>query len=288
MNISFRDNEVEITGFSDFDLAKTFECGQCFRWNTDENGDYIGVAHGQAARLRSRGDSIIISCPAEDYKAVWHDYFDLDRDYSAIRSQLCIDEFMQQATDFGAGIRILKQNKWEALCSFIISQNNNIPRIKSIVNKLCSMFGNSIDFEGTLYYTFPSADRLAMFSAENLADLRCGYRAEYIIRTAKAVADGAIDLDELSLSTPDAARAALKRLHGVGDKVADCVLLFGLHMLDAFPVDVWMKRAVANHFDTSFDPAIFTPHAGIAQQYIFHYIRNGSTSAIEEGVSMAP
>jgi len=276
-------NEIEITDISDFDLTKTFECGQCFRWNVVESSDnsgnnevaYIGVAHGRAAKLRQSGSRIFISCTIEEFKSFWRGYFDLDRDYAAIRKHLCIDNYMQQATGFGKGIRLLRQDRWEALCSFIISQNNNIPRIKTIIDTLCQNFGNPINFENNEYHTFPSAAKLAGLDASDLAPLRCGYRAEYIIRAAKAVTNSEIDLEYLANSTPDKARAALKKLHGVGDKVADCVMLFGLHMLDAFPLDVWMKRAVANHYGPDFDPKIFSPYSGIAQQYIFHYMRNG-------------
>ena len=296
MKVFKHDNEIEIAGVSDFDLAKTFECGQCFRWNITEkdantkgnNGHsaitgkcdgaknaYIGVAFGHAARLRRCNDSVFISGSLEDFESLWRTYFDLDRDYSEIRHQFCIDDFMKQATAFGKGIRLLRQDKWEALCSFIISQNNNIPRIKSIIETLCREFGEVLNFENHQLYTFPSAITLASLKVEHLAPLRCGYRSEYIIRSAKMVADGAIDLDALAKSTPDAARSELKKLHGVGDKVADCVLLFGLHMLDAFPLDVWMKKAVDKHYGSDFDPSIFSPYAGIAQQYIFHYMRTG-------------
>ena len=273
MQVHIRDSEVEITGISDFDLTKIFECGQCFRWN-EENSSYIGVAFGRAARLRRSGESVFISGTIEDFESLWCGYFDLDRDYVEIRQRLCVDEFMKRATFFGEGIRILRQDKWEALCSFIISQNNNIPRIKSIIDSLCREFGDAVHFEDKTYYTFPSAEKLAVLDTDALATLRCGYRAEYIISAAKMVADGAIDLDALAKSSPDNARAELKKIHGVGDKVADCVMLFGLHMLDAFPLDVWMKRAVIKHFGAGFDPSIFSPYAGIAQQYIFHYTRN--------------
>ena len=269
-----RGGEVEVTGVSDFDLVKIFECGQCFRWNADENGVYTGVAFGRAARLRREGSSVFISCSPEDFEAIWREYFDLDRDYEEIRRRLRIDDFMSDAVEFGAGIRMLRQDKWEALCSFITSQCNNIPRIKKIIASLCSEFGNKLEFEGETHYTFPSAERIAALNAEHLAPLRCGYRAEYIISAAKAVAHGALDLEALSHSAPDAARCELKKLRGVGGKVADCALLFGLHMLDAFPLDVWMKRAVAEHYGADFDPTIFSPYAGIAQQYIFYYMRN--------------
>ena len=285
MKIHVHNNEIKITGCSDFDLAKTFECGQCFRWNTDERrintkGElvYIGVAHERALKIRQNGNTVLISCSIEEFESIWYNYFDLARDYVKIRKNLSIDAYMHQATEFGKGIRLLRQDKWEALCSFIISQNNNIPRIKAIIDTLCLNFGDNISFEDKEYHTFPSAARLAILNTEKLAPLRCGYRAEYIIQAAKAVTHNEINFEELATITPDKARTALKRLHGVGDKVADCVLLFGLHMLDAFPLDVWMKRAVANHYGPDFDPKIFSPYSGIAQQYIFHYVRNGRTN----------
>jgi len=274
MEICVHNNEIELTGVSDFDLKKTFECGQCFRWNADENGAYIGIAFGCIARLCQCGESIFISGTIDDYESVWHNYFDLDHNYEKIRQGLCIDNFMKKATAFGEGIRILRQDKWEALCSFIISQNNNIPRIKSIIDTLCREFGEAVDFEDKRLFAFPSAKTLAALDSESLAALRCGYRAEYIINAARAVSEGTIDLEALAQGAPDTARAELKKLHGVGDKVADCVMLFGLHMLDAFPLDVWMKRAVVDYYGKNFDPGIFSPYAGIAQQYIFHYMRS--------------
>ena len=274
MNYRVLNGEVEITGITDFDPVRIFECGQCFRWNADERGVYTGVAFGCAARLRRDGDSIFITGTIEDFEAIWRDYFDLDRDYAEIRSRLCTDNFMKKATAFGAGIRILRQDKWEALCSFIISQCNNIPRIKKIISSLCREFGESFLFDGAAYYTFPDAARLAALCDTDLAPLRCGYRADYILTAALAVSSGELDLAALSLGSAEAARARLKKLHGVGNKVADCAVLFGLNKLDAFPLDVWMKRAVAEHYGAGFDPGIFSPYAGIAQQYIFYYTRS--------------
>jgi len=220
------------------------------------------------------GETVFITCSIEDFEAVWRDYFDLDSDYSKIRERLCIDDYMRRATNFGAGIRILRQDKWEALCSFIISQNNNIPRIKKIIDMLCREFGEKIVFDGSEYFAFPSAERLAVFNEKSLATLHCGYRAEYIISAARAIVSGALDLDALSRVASDTARIELMKLRGVGNKVADCVLLFGLHMLDSFPMDVWMKRTVAEQYGSDFNPSVFSPYAGIAQQYIFHYARN--------------
>lgn len=287
MVILDRAGEVEITDAADFDLVKTFECGQCFRWDADTSDAqvggctaiaYAGVAHGRAARLRSAGGSVFISCTMEEFESVWRPYFDLDRDYADIRRRLNIDDFMRGAVEFGRGIRILRQDKWEALCSFIVSQNNNIPRIKKIVAALCRHFGDELEFGGGIYHKFPSAERLASLEADELSPLRCGYRAEYVIGAARAVDSGALDLDALSRMDPADARSALTRLRGVGDKVASCAMLYGLHMLDSFPLDVWMKRAVAERLGPAFDPAVFHPYAGVAQQYIFHYMRSGAAA----------
>lgn len=269
-----REHEVELRVTSDFDLEKTFECGQCFRWNADENGVYTGVAQGRAARIRQERGSIFISGTINEIETTWHDYFDLKRDYKKIREQLSIDDFMLKATEYGEGIRLLRQDKWETLCSFILSQRNNIPRIKQIIDTLCAMYGDKIHSNGTEYYDFPPAKRIAALSEKDLEPIKSGYRAKYIIEAAKAIAGGNLNLDALSQSTQEHARRALKQLHGVGDKVADCVLLFGLNMLDAFPKDVWVNRAIATHYKNNLDPAVFSPYAGIAQQYIFHYIRN--------------
>ena len=266
--------EVEIKDISDFDIAKTFECGQCFRWNADENGIYTGVAFGCAARVRQINDSIFVTYNGNDFEDVWRDYFDLDRDYENIRRHICIDDFMRSASSFGAGIRILRQDSWEALCSFIISQRNNIPRIKGIINTLCKEFGEKLVFGGKGFFTFPPASTLARLDEADLAPLRCGYRAQYIIEAARAVVGGSLDLSTISRLSPQDARAELKKVRGVGDKVADCVILFGFNMLDAFPVDVWINRAISTYYGRDFDPAVFSPYAGVAQQYIYYYTRN--------------
>lgn len=268
---------VEIASAEDFDPVKIFECGQCFRWNRDESGVYRGVARGIAAKVwQGSSGSIFISGNMQDVKQVWHDYFDMDRDYAAARAALAMDDYTAAAAEYGAGIRILRQDKWEALCSFIISQCNNIPRIKKIVETLCSCFGEAIDFEGERYYTFPSAERIAQLGEEELAPLRCGYRAPYIIGAARAVAEGKLDLEGLAQGDFDSALKALKALNGVGDKVANCVILFGLCIPDAFPIDVWMKKALKAHYPPGFDPKVFGKNAGLAQQYIFYYARSGN------------
>lgn len=266
---------VELRTDDDFDLERIFECGQCFRWNADEKGVYTGVAYGRAAKIYREGDSIFISGTVEDFENIWRGYFDLDRSYADIRAGLCVDEYMTEASTFGAGIRILYQEKWEALCSFIISQNNNIPRIKKTVEKLCELFGDKTELFGKTYYAFPPAEKIAALDLEDLEPLRSGYRADYIIGAARGVASGAIDLEAIASMIPDEACKALKSIRGVGDKVANCVVLFGLQMLDAFPIDVWMKKALKAHYEGGFDPKIFAPYAGIAQQYMFYFARSG-------------
>lgn len=276
MRYSQKGNEVEIICGDDFDAVKIFECGQCFRWNSDENGVYTGVALGKAARVRQTGDRIYISGTAEDFEKIWYDYFDFGRDYGAIRKSLQIDDYMKRASEYGAGIRILNQDRWEGICSFIISQCNNIPRIKKIVETFCRCFGGETELDGEKFYTFPSAEKTAALTETDLAPLRCGYRAPYIIGAAKAISSGELSLDELAKGNVDDALKALKKLSGVGDKVANCIVLFSLQMLSAFPVDVWMKKAIAEHYGKGFDPKIFGSYAGIAQQYMFYYQREES------------
>jgi N-glycosylase/DNA lyase len=266
---------IQIEKKDDFDPVKIFECGQCFRWNADGRGGYVGVAMGRAARVYTESGSIFISGGEEEYADVWRGYFDMDRNYSVLRKRLGTDDYTARAAEFGAGIRILKQDRWEALCSFIISQCNNIPRIKKIIEALCSAFGDELSFEGEKYHSFPSAERIAALEPEDLAVLRCGYRAEYIISAAREVASGRLDLDALAGKSCTEALAELKKLRGVGDKVANCVVLFGLQIPDAFPIDVWMKKALKEHYPPGFDPSVFGDAAGLAQQYIFYYTRSG-------------
>lgn len=267
-------DKIYLGTIREIDPVKTFECGQCFRWNADENGDYFGVAFGKAAKVLREGDEVYIMCESGDYESIWRHYLDMDRDYESIRLGFDAGEYLAKCADFGAGIRILRQDRWEALCSFIISQCNNIPRIKGIVEKLCLNFGEKKEFMGREYCSFPSAESLAALQPEDLAVLRSGYRAPYIIGAAKAVASGELDLEYLARADQNTAMKGLLSLNGVGAKVANCALLFGLGHLEAFPIDVWMKRALKEHFAPDFDPAGLGEYAGLAQQYIFYYARS--------------
>ena len=254
---------------------KTFECGQCFRWNPDGSGGYTGAASGRAARVFALGGTARVECEEADI-GFWRDYLDMGTDYDAARESVMRGEYLTDCARTGEGIRILRQDKWEALCSFIISQCNNIPRIKSIVEKLCELFGEPFETPWGVKYSFPAAERVALLEEPELAPLRAGYRAAYIINAARAVASGDIDLDAAAAMDGDAARRYLKGLSGVGDKVANCAVLFGLHRLDAFPVDVWIKRALREHMPPGFDPKSLGEYAGLAQQYMFFAEREKS------------
>lgn len=255
---------------TDLDLKETLDCGQCFRWRELEDGSFTGVVRGKVASARVEGDRLILDGVNEDDRAMWRDYFDLDLDYSAIKRKLsAIHPVLADAAAYAPGIRILRQEPFEALISFIISQNNNIKRITGIVQRLCENFGEKISGDR---YAFPTAERLAALTPDDLSPIRAGFRHRYIIDAAQKVADGTIDLEAIRQLPYNEAREALTQITGVGIKVADCVLLYGLHRLDGFPMDVWMKRAMAALFPDT-EISAFGEYAGIAQQYIFHYAR---------------
>lgn len=274
MKAYYENGIVRLSEVSDFDPVKVFECGQCFRWNADEEGIYTGVAFDKVLKIWRDGDEICLKATYEEYERIWRNYFDMDTDYEKIRRLVSIDEYMTEATQFGAGIRILRQNSWEALCSFIISQCNNIPRIKGIVERLCKGYGEEIETQDGIYYSFPDVGRIAATSEEELAPVRAGFRAGYIINAARAIDSGELDLDSLKYKTDEEALSELKGIKGIGDKVASCVMLFGLYKIDAFPIDVWMKKTIKEHYDGRLSPCVFNGYAGIAQQYMFYHARS--------------
>lgn len=264
-------NKVILTGKHAFSPERTFLCGQCFRFEVCEDGSFSCIAGEKRIKARSFGKRTELICKAEDFESFWREYFDLDRDYEQIDAAIGHDEFLKKCLEFGRGIRILHQQPWEALCSFIISQCNNIPRIKKIINALCTLYGQETKFG----YLFPPPERLAGKSPGELAPLRAGYRAAYLISAANDVVSGRINLDKLKdKSIPsETVRAELMELCGVGRKVADCVMLYGLGRTDAFPVDVWIKRVLQCVYPDGFDAASYGENAGIIQQYIYYYAR---------------
>lgn len=261
---------VIISGVKNFDLAQTFDCGQAFRWFEADKGIWSGIALGRQLLVGvDRGNIILHDTTLDEYKEKWREYLDIDRDYGAVIEKISNNEILKKAAEENGGIRILRQDKWEALCSFIISQNNNIPRIKGIIERLCENFGKKLPDGG---YTFPSAESVAKLSPEDLAPIRCGFRARYIIDGANKYLNGDIDLKIIADSDIDSARNELMKIVGVGAKVADCTLLFGFGRIDALPRDVWIKRAISEYFNGTF-PECAKGVEGIAQQYLFNYIR---------------
>lgn len=252
-----------------FDLALTLDCGQAFRWAKTDDDAFHGVAFGKYLKVKQVGSDVIFyNTTSEDFESIWSVYFDFNRDYNEILNRCAKSEIIAPMLNTTSGIRILKQEPWEALCSFIISQNNNIPRIKGIIQRLCENFGEPLE---NGLYTFPAPERLKDLSVEDLAPLRSGFRAKYILDAAKKCSSE-IDLNEVCEMPIDDARNTLMTIKGVGKKVADCTLLYGMGFIESFPIDVWIKRALETLFANGF-PSEFNDCAGIVQQYIFHFIR---------------
>ena len=265
-----------IVKIKDFVPEHTFDCGQCFRWEKQPDGSYIGIANSQAVRISAEGSKVQIDgITDEDYENFWKRYLDADRDYSAVKSAVNINATMDNAVNFGNGIRILRQDFFETLVSFIISQRSSIPKIKNCVDKLCRLYGNEIEFEGNIYYSFPTPEKIASLSEEDIRALGVGYRAPYILKAAKAVAEGKIDGNILDKSATQEAREKLLSLYGVGDKVCDCVLLFSLGKYDLFPADGGIKRVMEEEFDSKdakkLGESQFGSYSGFAQQYLFYW-----------------
>ncbi len=279
----------------DFSLDNIFDCGQCFRWEKTDDGMYAGTAYGKTAVMEydPAGETLRIhGASEEDYEKIWRRYLDLDRDYTRIKQELsCRDAVIAKAVEFGPGIRILNQDKWETLISFIISQNNNIPRIKKCINSLAETLGSKAgEAGGKVFYNLPSPEVLAGASAEDLEPCRLGYRTKYLIETAGMVAEEGLDsLERLGTDevTSDEAFERLQRYSGVGPKVANCIALFSLGRTDRFPIDVWVKKVMHQLYGipennmkamAEFAEAHFGEYGGIAQQYLFYYITHNTNN----------
>lgn len=272
MNYIYENGTIIVKNITSLDLGETLDCGQSFRWRDNGDGSFTGVAYEKLVTVSiQNGDLHIKNTTEQDFENIWQIYFDLDLDYDSIRESIGkIHPVLKEASAYAPGIRILRQEPWEALCTFIISQNNNIKRIKGIVDRLCTTFGNKIG--DTDFYTFPKPEILAELTPDDLAPLRAGFRNKYIIDASRKVASGEVDLEKCRNVPYDEARAELCKIKGVGNKVADCTLLFGMHRIEAFPIDVWMRRAMEKLFP-NMTGEDFGEYAGIAQQYIFHYAR---------------
>ncbi|HZJ58530.1 MAG TPA: DNA glycosylase [Clostridia bacterium] len=273
---------LRIEGLSNFNPRHIFECGQAFRWNWDGEG-YVGVASGRVLRMLWDGATLTLeNTTLKDFNAIWRDYFDLDTDYGEIIKELSKDSILQEAIKHGWGIRILNQDPWETLISFIISARNGIDRIKTTVEKLSQRFGIRIPQEGGDHYRFPDVDALADADESELRGCGCGYRGRYIKGTARMIRDGEINLGALKTMDYENAKEQLLKCPGVGPKVADCILLFSLRKGQAFPVDVWIGRIMEELYSRDmvdfkdirgFADNRFGNLAGYAQQYLFYYAR---------------
>ncbi|MFV0414571.1 MAG: DNA-3-methyladenine glycosylase family protein [Oscillospiraceae bacterium] len=255
-------------------LEATLFCGQSFVWQKSEDGGFVGVAGGRAAAVYERGENFLLlplgaAPPGEGDLAFWHHYFALETNYPALLARFAKSKKLAACVAAAPGIRVLHQPFFETLVCFIISQNNHIPRITGIVQRLCRLFGKPL--AGGLY-AFPTPGVLAALTVEDLAPLRAGFRAKYIVDAAQKVAGGLVTRQKLEALPTAEARALLATILGVGTKVADCVLLYSLGRNEVVPMDVWMKRAMAQLFPKSM-PAAARGHEGIAQQFIFCWAR---------------
>ena len=284
----------------DFHLDHIFDCGQAFRWEKQEDGSYTGAAGGRIANIQfdpdeengTCGTLIINNASDEDFDNFWKEYLDLNRDYGEIKKVLGKDPVMANAITYGEGIRLLQHEPWETLLSFIISQNNHIPRIKKCIESLSENFGEKIGvYNGREYYSLPSPEKLASLTEEDLGICRLGYRAKYLIATAKKVCEEGID----SLNNAAGSHVSSKEAYeyitgftGVGPKVANCIMLFALGKYDSFPLDVWMKRVMEEAYGLAspkevadFAAQNFGEYGGFAQQYLFYYIRERKDTEIK-------
>lgn len=285
-----REQVYELQNLDSFELKDIFDCGQCFRWNEQDDGSYTGVFKENVLNVKKEGNKVTFKGMCNgDIKEIVTEYFDLNRDYEKIKETLSkIDDNMKKSVEYGSGIRILNQDLWETIISFIISANNNIPRIKGIIERLSKNYGKEIDYNGEKYYTFPTAEELKNVSVERYRELGLGFRDVRLFETTKMILDKEVDLEKLR-NNPNTleVRDKLLTLSGVGPKVADCILLFSdLKRFEVFPIDVWVRRVMNDLYIKSEDETKvnkkqiekiakdkFGSLAGLAQQYLFYWRR---------------
>ena len=275
MIITQQGNDVTVSGLEYFSVSQTFDCGQCFRFDL-EGDSATGYAFGKKVTFTQLSfDTIRISpCTVDEFESIWKSYLSLDIDDATLRFELCrtraADEKLSVAMESGKGIRLLRQDMWETLCSFIISQNNNIPRIKKIISALCKA---GAEITGTGQDVFPAPKTLIQMGQEGLFALKTGFRAAYLYDAACKVDSGEVDLDAIFKMPTEMAAEQLCRIKGVGPKVAACTLLFGFEKYDAFPIDVWVKRVMQEYYGGMVQATDFGRFAGLAQQYLFYHRR---------------
>ncbi len=284
MNIIQYDNKITLENVKDFNNIHIFECGQAFRWTKEEDGSYTGVVFDKVINVKQNGTSVVFSnVSMDDYDKIIKDYFDFDTDYTEIKRLINTDEIMNTAIEFGNGIRILNQDEWETMISFMISANNRIPMIKKVIENLSEKFGDYIgEYNGKAYYSFPTAEKLADVSVEDILQCKAGFRAPRIKEAAQRFLKEKHIIYNIKNTTYNDGLNYLKTFNGIGDKVANCILLFSMKQFDTFPVDVWVRRVMQTLYvdnkTTDFDIKKFAEnkfgkHSGYAQQYLFYYAR---------------
>lgn len=284
--VSCFDGGVRVHQVRNFELEHIFECGQCFRWEKQESGSYIGVAFGRVLEVEKRdGDVLLYNATEEEFRDIWADYFDLYRDYGTLKEILSKDPILKKSVEFGHGIRILKQEPFEMILSFIISSNNRIPMIKRGIKRISEKWGKKLLYKGQEYYSFPELDEIKAATVEELAACALGFRAKYIKATVDSLSSKSADISRICRQESEECHKELQKFTGVGPKVADCIMLFSMGKHSAFPVDVWVKRAM-QHFYLAPDVSLkkirefgidkFGEIAGFAQQYLFYYARENN------------
>ncbi|MDU5467076.1 MAG: DNA glycosylase [Peptoniphilus harei] len=285
MKIKFDGDFCIISELEEFNPRDIFTCGQAFRWYEESDGSFTFITHGKVVNAKKVADEIFLKgVDKNSFDEIFYNYFDLSRDYKLVMDELAKDPVMKNATDYGKGIRILNQDKFETIISFIISANNQIPRIKKAIEKISEMYGDYLgEDENRKYYSFPSAEKLSLARPEELREFaRVGFRDKRIVETANLIKDGIVNIDEIEKMELEDARRTLQVLPGVGPKVADCILLFAFDRKESFPVDVWIKRVMEELYLKEVTPKskiasrgreVFGKNAGFANQYLFYYGR---------------
>ena len=271
MQYTIKDKKILYTNVTDYDLAQTFLCGQAFRFDEYEGG-FRGFIEKQLCQVTLEGTTIAVELvygtPTDDLAVKIGEFLSLDMDYTALKKQFSQDETVAKAIEFAPGIRVLNQDFFETLITFIISQNNNIPRIKQLCDRLGERYGTKVGES----WAFPTAEQMKDITEQDYKEMKFGFRAKYLADAVAKVLDGTIDEKVVKSLSYKEAQEYLMQIKGVGPKVADCVLLFSCRQYESFPKDVWIKKAMAQLFPNGF-PQCCKGYEGIAQQYIFHYAR---------------
>lgn len=264
-----------------FSLAQICESGQCFRMRVEGDNTYSVIAGERYLKIEQVKEECIFYCGETEFEEFWNTYFDLEDDYQAYIGQVQPkDVYLKNAVEFGSGIRILRQDLWEMIVSFLISQQNNIVRIRRCIDNICERYGEErVNASGECYFSFPKPEALAVLEEDALMECNLGYRSKYVVRTAKSIVSGEVCLDEIRQLPYGQAKEELLKLYGVGEKVADCICLFALHHLQAFPIDTHINQALQQHYKKGFPKRRYKGFEGVMQQYIFYYELLGKKEA---------